>query len=207
MGTRCTAAAGTLVGTVLVLTGCSGKEDPGLGPDPTVTTATAAATQTTATTATPSSTTTTAVPATATTTTAATPAPTPTASGESARCAARIPDAVFTTLAWTPTEEGATATVRGCHREATQGYLEVRDRSGYQRLCRTLDRSGGVRPGVPVDWLGKDVAACAVEPTRDVGQTKVVVRGKGGDVTEIKVVVLTSTSRDRVRAAVALLVG
>ena len=130
-----------------------------------------------------------------------------TSQGPAASCAQRIPDEVFTTLAWTPTTEGATATIRGCHREATQGYLEVRDRTGYRRLCRTLDRTGGVGPGVPVDWLGDDVTACAVEPDRDVGQTKVLVRGAGNQATQVKVVVLTSTPRDRVRAAVAVLVG
>src|SRR4051794_27652194 len=81
-----------------------------------------------------------------------------------ADCARRAPDHVFTTLGWTPPGEPARATVRGCHREAEQGYVEVRDRTGYEELCRTLDRVGGVAPGVPVDWLGGTVTACAVEP-------------------------------------------
>jgi hypothetical protein len=130
-------------------------------------------------------------------------------------CARVIPDDVFTTLGWTPTAEGATATVRGCHREAEQGYVEVRERTGYDRLCATLDRAGEVGPGAPVDWLGDDVTACAVEPTAEVGQTWVVVRGDGAgdgdgdgdEVTQVSVVVLTATGRDRVRAAVAELVG
>ena len=37
-----------------------------------------------------------------------------------------IPDEVFTTLGWVPTADGATSTVRGCHRQAAQGYVEVR---------------------------------------------------------------------------------
>ena len=75
-------------------------------------------------------------------------------------------------------------TVRGCHREAEQGYVEVRDRTAsYDKVCATLDRTGTVGPGQPVDWLGEDVTACAVEPTADVGQTKVVVRRSGGEVT------------------------
>ena len=123
-----------------------------------------------------------------------------------ADCAARIPDHVFTTLGWTPTAEGATATMRGCHREAEQGYVEVRERSGYDRLCASLDRTGTVGPGQPVDWLGADVTACAVEPAADVGQTKVVVRGSGDEVTQVTIAVLTSTPQAQVRAAVADLV-
>jgi hypothetical protein len=124
-----------------------------------------------------------------------------------ADCALRIPDHVFTILGWTATGKPAEATVRGCHREAEQGYVEVRERSGYDRLCRTLDRSGGVSPGVPVDWLGADVVACAVEPVGDIGQTKVVVQEEGDKVTQVTIAVLTSTSQAQVRAAVAELVG
>lgn len=134
---------------------------------------------------------------------AAPPAPTRTTDAD---CAARIPDAVFTTLGWTPTGDAAEITVRGCHREAEQGYVEVRDRTGYDRLCRTLDRSGTVQPGVPVDWLGEDVVACAVEPAGTVGQTKVVVRREGDAVTQVTVAVLTDTAQEQVRAAVAELV-
>jgi hypothetical protein len=125
-----------------------------------------------------------------------------------AECAARIPDHVFTTLGWTPTEDPAEATLRGCHREAEQGYVEVRVRAtSYDKLCATLDRTGTVGPGLPVDWLGADVTACAVEPTADVGQTKVVVRGTGREVTQVTVAVLTGTPQAQVRAAVAELVG
>jgi hypothetical protein len=120
-----------------------------------------------------------------------------------ADCARLVPDHVFTTLGWTPTGAPAEATVRGCHREAEQGYVEVRDRTGYEQLCRTLDRVGGVAPGVPVDWLGGTVTACAVEPDGDVGQTRVVVRRDSGGATEITVAVLVSTPRAQVRAAVA----
>jgi hypothetical protein len=123
-----------------------------------------------------------------------------------ADCASRIPDSVFKTLRWSP-PKAAEATVRGCHREAAQGYVEVRERTGYDRLCKTLDRSGGVAPGVPADWLGTDVVACAVEPVGDVGQTKVVVQGEGDEVTQVTIAVLTSTSQAQVRAAVAELVG
>jgi hypothetical protein len=124
-----------------------------------------------------------------------------------ADCAQRIPDHVFTILAWTATSKPAEATVRGCHREAEQGYVEVRERTGYDRLCKTLDRSGGVAPGTPADWLGPDVVACAVEPVGDVGQTRVVVQREGDEVTQVTIAVLTSTSQARVRAAVAELVG
>ena len=133
--------------------------------------------------------------------------PSPAETTTDADCALRIPDEVFTTLGWTPTADGATATVRGCHREAEQGYVEVRERSGYDRLCATLDRTGAVGPGDPVDWLGADVTACAVEPGGDVGQTKVVVQGDEGAVTQVTVAVLTSTPRAQVRAAVAELVA
>ena len=61
---------------------------------------------------------------------------------------------MFTILGWTVTSTPAEATVRGCHREAEQGYVEVRERTGYDKLCATLDRRGGVGPGAPVDWLG-----------------------------------------------------
>jgi hypothetical protein len=124
-----------------------------------------------------------------------------------ADCAQRIPDAVFTTLGWTPTDEGAEATVRGCHREAEEGYVEVRERTGYDRLCAALDRSGGVGPGTPVDWLDGTVTACAVEPAEDVGQTKVVVKRGSDDATQITVAVLTSTPQAQVRAAVAELLS
>ena len=123
-----------------------------------------------------------------------------------ADCATRIPDSVFNTLRWSP-PKAAEATVRGCHREAKQGYVEVRDRTGYDTLCKTLDRSGGVSPGVPADWLGPDVVGCAVEPSGDVGQTRVVVQREGDHVTEITVAVLTSTAQEQVRAAVEELVG
>ena len=117
-----------------------------------------------------------------------------------ATCAGRIPDSVFDTLRWSPPKP-AEATVRGCHRESEEGYVEVRDRTGdYAKLCRTLDRSGGVRPGVPADWLTGGTG-CAVEPTGDVGQTKVLVR-RDHFVTLVTVAVLTSTPQAQVRAAV-----
>src|SRR4051794_14839542 len=121
-----------------------------------------------------------------------------------ADCAVRIPVSVFDTLGWSP-PKAAEATVSGCHRESEQGYVEVRDRTGdYDRLCQTLDRSGGVGPGKPAHWLG-DVTACAVEPSGDVGQTKVLVKGSGDLVTQVSVVVVTNTDRDKIRAAVAQL--
>ena len=123
-----------------------------------------------------------------------------------ADCAQQIPDTVFTTLGWTVTSEAPEATVRGCHREAEQGYVEVRERTGYDKLCATLDRSGGVSPGTPVDWLGGTVTACAVEPANDVGQTKVVIKGSGDQATQITIAVLTSTPHTKVREAVAELV-
>ena len=123
-----------------------------------------------------------------------------------ADCAERIPDTVFDALRWSP-PKAAEATVRGCHREAEQGYVEVRDRSGdYDQLCRTLDRSGGVRPGRTADWLS-DVTACAVEPDGDVGQTKVLVKRSGDEVTQLTVVAVSSTDRADIRVAVADLVG
>jgi hypothetical protein len=123
-----------------------------------------------------------------------------------ADCAERIPDTVFDTLRWSP-PKAAEATVRGCHRESEQGYVEVRDRTGdYDQLCRTLDRSGGVGPGKPAPWL-TGVTACAVEPNGDVGQTKVLVKRTGEEVTQVTVVAVTSTDRADVRAAVGDLVG
>ncbi len=124
-----------------------------------------------------------------------------------AECADRIPDHVFATLGWTATGTPAEATVRGCHREAEQGYVEVRDRTNYDKLCRTLDRSGGVGPGVPADWVGDGVVACAVEPVGGVGQTKVVVQREGDEVTQVTIAVLARTSQEQVRAAVQELVG
>ena len=122
-----------------------------------------------------------------------------------ADCAARIPDHVFDTLGWS-SPKAAEATVRGCHREAEQGYVELRDRTGdYDRLCQTLDRSGQVGPGTPADWLD-DVTACAVEPSGDVGQTKVLVKGSGELLTQITVVVVSSTDQAKVRGAVQQLV-
>jgi hypothetical protein len=124
-----------------------------------------------------------------------------------AECAERIPDTVFTTLGWTATGKPAEATVRGCHREAEQGYVEVRNRTGdYGKLCSTLNRSGEVGPGLPPDWL-TGVIACAVEPDRDVGQTKVLVKGNGDQITQVTIAVLTSTAQAKVRAAVRELVG
>ncbi len=122
-----------------------------------------------------------------------------------ADCAARIPDAVFDTLRWSPPKP-AEATVRGCHRETKQGYVEVRDRTDYDKLCKTLDRSGEVAPGVPADWLGTDVVACAVEPVGGVGQTRVVVQREGDEVTQVTIAALTSTSQAQVREAVAELI-
>ena len=89
-----------------------------------------------------------------------------------ADCVTSIPDEVFTTLGWTPTADGATSTVRGCRRQASQGYVEVRRRAAsYDQVCATLDRTGGVSPGVPAPWLGADVTACAVEPDATAGST------------------------------------
>jgi len=165
MGTRVAAAAALL----LALAACSGKEDPGLQAEPTVTT--------------------------------------------DADCADRIGDTVLSALGWT-NARAAEITVRGCHREADQGYIEVRDRTGYDQLCKTLDRSGGVRPGVPADWLKEGdfgragygvLVACDVEPEADVGQTKVVVKGDGDAATEITVAAVAATPRQQVRIAVALL--
>jgi hypothetical protein len=123
-----------------------------------------------------------------------------------ADCAERIPDGVFDTLRWSP-PKAAEATVRGCHRETEQGYVEVRDRTGYDALCASLDRSGGVAAGKPVSWLGDDVTACAVEPTGDTGQTRVVVKGEGDRATQVTVVAVKSTDRKDIRAAIAELLG
>ena len=122
-----------------------------------------------------------------------------------ADCAARIPDSVFDGLRWSPAEP-AEATVRGCHRETEQGYVEVDDDTGYDRLCATLDRRGGKKPGRPVDWL-EGRTACAVEPEGGVGTTKVVVEGRGDLATVVTVVALTPTDQALVREAVATLAG
>ena len=122
-----------------------------------------------------------------------------------ADCADRIPGDVFDTLRWSP-PKAAQITVRGCHRETEQGYVEVRDRTGdYDQLCKTLDRSGGVSPGKPASWLS-DVTACAVEPKGDVGQTKVLVKRSGDQVTQVIVAAVSSTKRADVHSAVAELV-
>ena len=122
-----------------------------------------------------------------------------------ADCLSRIPDSVFATLGWTPPTEPAEATVRGCHRETEQGYVELRDRpQPYDRLCATLDRTGTPGPGQPVDWLD-DRTACAVEPANDIGTTEVVVRLDDG-VTQVTIAALVVTPQARVRAAVAELV-
>jgi hypothetical protein len=117
-----------------------------------------------------------------------------------ADCATRIPDSVFDTLRWSPPKP-AESTVRGCHRETEQGYIEVRDRTGYDQLCQTLDRTGSVAPGRPVDWLDGRTA-CAVEAVNGVGATKVVVKGKGDLAVQITVAALTSTDQTLVRAVV-----
>jgi hypothetical protein len=124
-----------------------------------------------------------------------------------ADCAPLLPDGVFTTLGWDPTAEGATATVRGCHREAEQGYVEVRRRRAeqYDDLCATLDRVGTPAPGVSAPWLGPELTACAVEPGADVGTTKVVLRADGV-VWQLTVVALAPTTQERVRAALVELV-
>jgi hypothetical protein len=111
------------------------------------------------------------------------------------------------TLGWSPTTEGATATVRGCHRESEQGYVEARRRSAdqYDALCADLDRSGGPAPGVPAPWLGER-HACAVEPGADIGTTKVVVR-TGGEVWLLTVVALAPTPQTQVRAALVELLA
>ena len=83
---------------------------------------------------------------------------------------------------------------RGTSRSATA--------PNYDKLCRTLDRSGGVGPGVPADWVGDGVVACAVEPVGGVGQTKVVVQREGDEVTQVTIAVLARTSQEQVRAAV-----
>jgi hypothetical protein len=123
-----------------------------------------------------------------------------------ADCAVRIPDSVFDTLRWSP-PKAAEATVSGCHRESEQGYVEVRDRTGdYDKLCRTLNRSGGVSPGKPADWL-TGVTACAVEPQEGVGQTKVLVKRSSSRVTQVTVTAVSSTDQASVRTAIADLVG
>jgi hypothetical protein len=123
-----------------------------------------------------------------------------------ADCADRIPTSVFDTLRWSPPKP-AEATVRGCHRESEQGYVEVRDRTGdFDKLCSTLDRSGGVGPGRPAPWLA-DLTACAVEPAGDVGQTQVLVRRSGTEVTQVTVTAVSSTDEADIRAAIAMLVS
>jgi hypothetical protein len=116
-------------------------------------------------------------------------------------CVEALPDGVFTTLGWTAPPKPAEGTVRGCHRETEQGYVEVRPRPAYDGLCDTLDRTGTPAPGQPVDWLGNRTA-CAVEPPGGVGQTKVAVK-QGSRALLVTVVALTATDQAKVRAAVA----
>ena len=129
-----------------------------------------------------------------------------------ADCVTSIPDEVFTTLGWTPTADGATSTVRGCRRQATQGYVEVRRRTAsYDTVCATLDRTGTPGPGVPAPWLGADVTACAVEPDatggQNVGQTKVVLRDGKKQVLQIFVAALTDTPQQKIRKAIKQLLS
>ena len=123
-----------------------------------------------------------------------------------AECSAMIPDPVFTTLGWAPTADGATITVRGCRRQASQGYIEVRRRSAsFDSVCATLDRTGTPGPGLPAPWVGDGVKACAVEPgpvdAQNTGQTKVVVAQGKGQILQIFVAALTPTLQEYVRAA------
>ena len=124
-----------------------------------------------------------------------------------AQCSASIPDQAFATLGWVPTADGATATLRGCRRQAPQGYVEVRRRSAsYDTVCATLDRTGTPGPGVPAPWLGAEATACAVEPDgaggEHVGQTKVVVSEGKRQILQIFVAALTDTPQGKVRKAV-----
>jgi hypothetical protein len=140
-----------------------------------------------------------------------TDAPTAVATSD-ADCVTSIPDEVFATLGWAPTVDGATSTVRGCRRQASQGYVEVRRRTAsYDQVCATLDRTGTVGPGVPAPWLGADVKACAVEPDatggQNVGQTKVVVPDGKGQVLQIFVAALTDTPQGKVRKAIKQLLA
>ena len=127
-----------------------------------------------------------------------------------AECSAMIPDAVFTTLGWTPTVDGGAITVRGCRRQAPQGYIEVRRRSAsFETVCATLDRTGTPGPGVPAPWLGDGVKACAVEPDpvkgQHTGQTKVVVSEGKRQILQIFVAALSDTPPANVRTAVTQL--
>ena len=128
-----------------------------------------------------------------------------------AGCAQLIPDEAITALGWAA-EGGAVYTVKGCRREAQQGYLEVRRRTGkvttpekaekvYDDLCRVLDRTGSPTPGVDAPWLGDDVMACAVEPTKKTGLSKVVVLVKKRLVFQYGIAVLAATPQPQVRAA------
>jgi len=119
-----------------------------------------------------------------------------------ADCVRLLPDEVFTTLGWAPTAEGATATVRGCHRESDQGYVEVRRRDvdQYDQQCATLDRTGTPAPGQPAPWLDADLTACAVEPGADVGTTRVLLRTED-EAWLLTVVALSPTAPEQVRAA------
>ena len=142
------------------------------------------------------------------------PEPTPSAAVEpesDAGCAQLIPDEALGALGWTA-QGGAAYTVKGCRREARQGYVEVRRRTGkvttpekadrvYDDLCRVLDRTGTPSPGVDAPWLGEDVTACTVEPTRKVGLSKVVVLIKKRLVFQYAIAVLEATPQPKVRAA------
>jgi hypothetical protein len=119
-----------------------------------------------------------------------------------ADCARIIPESVITGLGWTP-HASPESTIRGCHREGEQGYVEVREQphASYAKQCKTLDNTGGLAPGTPVDWLGADVTACAVEPSAGTGSTKVVVKREKGT-TLVTVAALVPTDQALVREAV-----
>jgi hypothetical protein len=138
-----------------------------------------------------------------------TPADTPATPTQTtdAECSAMIPDQVFGTLGWVPTADGGAITVRGCRRQAPQGYIEVRRRSAsFDTVCATLDRTGTPGPGLPAPWLGAGVTACAVEPgavgSQHTGQTKVVVSEGKKQILQIFVAALTDTPQADVRKAV-----
>ena len=125
-----------------------------------------------------------------------------------ADCAGSSRDEVFTTLGWTPTAEGATSTVRGCHREAEQGYVEVprarRTAATAQRSATTGDPRPhrGAGPGRRRPWLERRHGLRG-RAGRDVGQTKVVVLSATATrSSQVAVAVLTSTPREQVREAV-----
>lgn len=140
-------------------------------------------------------------------------------------CEPAVPAEAVTVLGWSP-DGGAVSTAQGCERRSAEGYLKVRDISvvgegadgeeaaqeEFDVRCASFDSNPDPEDtaeeptaATPVDWLGDDTTACAVEPTGDIGLTKVLLLTPAGELTELWVAALVPTDQARVREAVTVL--